>query len=228
MLSLPDVTLVAVSSVELDGTLFALSASSYEIEFAEIKLLTSESIQPTNPKIQVERIPKLDLWGYSKFIIKDLYRYVHTTHCLVIQADGFVLNPHKWHKDFLKYDYIGAPWPEKLNLEPGNHILEMKNNRVGNGGFSLRSKKLLEETAKIDFDRLTFPTFSEDMVICHFMYEEMIAAGIEFPIPELAAQFSFESPDAAFGQTPETSFGFHGKDLRNIILSNFREIKPIL
>jgi len=221
MLSLPDVTLVAVSSVDLDGTLFALSASSYEIDFAEVKFLTSEPIQPTNPKIQVELIPKLDIWGYSKFIIQDLYRYVNTTHCLVIQADGFVLNPYKWQKEFLKYDYIGAPWPEKLKLEPGNHILEMKKNRVGNGGFSLRSKKLLEETTKIDFDNLTFPSFSEDMVICHFMYEEMIAAGIEFPTPELAAQFSVESPEAAFGQSPKTSFGFHGKELRDIILRHY-------
>ena len=220
MLSLPDVTLVAVSSIDLDGTLFALSASSYEIDFAEVKFLTSELIQPTNPKIKVEQIPKLDIWGYSKFIIQDLYRYVNTTHCLVIQADGFVLNPHKWQKDFLKYDYIGAPWPERLNLQPGNHILEMKNNLVGNGGFSLRSKKLLEETAKIDFDNLTFPTFSEDMVICHFMYKEMIAAGIKFPTPELAAQFSVESQEAAFGQSPETSFGFHGKLLRDQIFKS--------
>jgi len=220
MLSLPDVTLVAVSSVDLDGTLFALSASSHEIEFAEVKFLTSESIRPTNPKIKVEYIPKLDFLGYSKFIIKDLYRYVNTTHCLVVQADGFVLNPHKWNKDFLKYDYIGAPWPEKLSLKPGDHILEMKNNRVGNGGFSLRSKKLLEETAKIDFDNLTFPTFSEDMLICHFMYEEMIAAGIKFPAPQFAAQFSVESPEAAFGQSPETSFGFHGKLLRDQIFKS--------
>ena len=109
MLSLPDVTLVAVSSIDLDGTLFALSASSYEIDFAEVKFLTSEPIQPTNPKIKVEQIPRLDIWGYSKFIIQDLNRYINTTHCLVIQADGFVLNPHKWQKDFLKYDYIGAP-----------------------------------------------------------------------------------------------------------------------
>ena len=220
MLSLPDVTLVAVSSIDLDGTLFALSASSYEIDFAEVKFLTSEPIQPTNPKIKVEQIPRLDIWGYSKFIIQDLNRYINTTHCLVIQADGFVLNPHKWQKDFLKYDYIGAPWPERLNLQPGNHILEMKNNLVGNGGFSLRSKKLLEETAKIDFDNLTFPTFSEDMVICHFMYKEMIAAGIKFPPPELAAQFSVESQEAAFGQSPETSFGFHGKLLRDQIFKS--------
>ena len=147
MLLLPDVTLIAVSSVELDETLLALSISSNEIEFGEIQFLTSESIAPTNPKIKAVLIPKLDFLGYSKFILQDLYRYVQTSHCLVIQADGFVLNPDRWQPKFLEYDYIGAPWPEKLTLHPTQQILDMKQNQVGNGGFSLRSKKLLEETA---------------------------------------------------------------------------------
>ena len=217
MLSLPDVTLIAVSSVELDETLLALSISSNEIEFGEIKFLTSESIAPTNAKIKAGLIPKLDFLGYSKFILQDLCRYVQTTHCLVIQADGFVLNPDRWQPKFLEYDYIGAPWPEKLTLHPTQQILDMKQNQVGNGGFSLRSKKLLEETAKIDFDALTFPSFSEDLVICHFMLGQMLNAGIRFPTPELAAQFSVESLDAAFGQSPNTSFGFHGKGTRDEI-----------
>jgi len=220
MLSLPDVTLVAVSSIDLDGTLFALSASSYEIDFAEVKFLTSEPIEPTNPKIKVEQIPKLDIWGYSKFIIQDLHRYINTTHCLVIQSDGFVLNPSQWQRDFLEYDYIGAPWPKELTLQPGNHVLKMTNNQVGNGGFSLRSKKLLQETAKINFDELAFPTSSEDLIICHYLLKKMRKAGIRFPAPELAAQFSVESPNASFGQSPKTSFGFHGKLLRDQIFKS--------
>ena len=217
MLSLPDVTLIAVSSVELDETLLALSISSHEIEFGEIKFLTSQSIVPANSKIKAELIPRLDIWGYSKFVLQDLNRYVNTSHCLLIQADGFVLNPSRWQNQFLEYDYIGAPWPEKLTLRPSKKILAMKKNQVGNGGFSLRSKKLLEETAKIDFDALTFPSFSEDLVIGYFLLDQMLNVGIRFPAPELAAQFSVESPEAAYGQNPDTSFGFHGKEIRDEI-----------
>jgi len=220
MLKLPDVTLVAVSSVDLDATLLALSISSHEIEFAEVKLLTSEPILPNNPEIKVEPIPRLDIWGYSKFIIKDLHRYIQTSHCLVIQGDGFILNPQKWQAQFLDYDYIGAPWPLQLMLQPANLPLNMTANQVGNGGFSLRSKKLLQETAKIDFDSLTFPSFSEDLIICHFLYDQMISANMKFPRPELAAQFSIESPDAAYGQNPSTAFGFHGKSLRDEIFAS--------
>jgi len=220
MLTLPNVTLVAVSSVNLDGALFALSVSSHSIEFADVKLLTSEAIIPDNPKIKIELIPKIDLLGYSKFILQDLHRYVSTSHCLVVQADGFVLNPERWQKEFLEYDYIGAPWPEELTLFPTQQLLDMRKNQVGNGGFSLRSKKLLEETAKINFDALSFPSFSEDLIIGHFLLNQMINAGVKFPLPELAAKFSVESPNAAYGQNPNSSFGFHGAVLRDAIFGS--------
>jgi hypothetical protein len=162
----------------------------------------------------------LDFKGYSRFIIKDLYRYIETSYCLVIQADGFVLNASRWQTQFLDYDYIGAPWPQQLLLQPANVALNMSANQVGNGGFSLRSKNLLHETSKIDFDVLPFPSFSEDLVICHFLFDQMVAANIKFPRPELAAQFSIESPEASYGQNPSTAFGFHGKTLRDNIFSS--------
>ena len=220
MLSLPNVTLIAVSSVELEATDLALRISSHDIDFGSIKFLCSEDWISSYPKIQTTKIPRLDFIGYSRFILCDLVRYVDTPYCLVIQADGFVLNAKQWQPEFLNYDYLGAPWPLDLMLQPGNIALDLTKNSVGNGGFSLRSKKLLNETSKINFDNLSFPTASEDLIICHFLYEQMINAGIKFPAPELAAQFSIESPSVSYGQNPQTSFGFHGKDLRDAIFRN--------
>jgi hypothetical protein len=221
MLSLPNVTLIAVTSVELEGTDMALRISSHGINFGSIKLLTSENWTPSDPKIKLLRIPKLDFIGYSRFVLQKLGQYVDTPFCLLVQADGFVLNPRGWKKEFLNYDYIGAPWPIDLKLQPGGISMDLKKNSVGNGGFSLRSKKLLNETAKIDFDSLPFPTKSEDLIICHFLYENMLSAGITFPSPKLAASFSVESINASYGESPQTSFGFHGKGLRDVI---FRSI----
>jgi hypothetical protein len=220
MLSLPNVTLIAVSSVELEATDLALRISCHDIDFGHIKFLCSESWVSLDPKIQTIKIPKLDIIGYSRFILCDLVQYVDTPYCLVIQADGFVLNASRWQPEFLTYDYIGAPWPPQLTLQPGNLSLDTTRNSVGNGGFSLRSKKLLNETAKINFDSLNFPTKSEDLIICHFLYEQMVKAGIRFPAPELAAKFSIETQSAAYGQNPQTAFGFHGKDLRDAIFRN--------
>ena len=223
MLSLPDVTLVAVTSVEIEATLMALSISAHAIEFGQIKFLTSEAPISPDPKIQVVNIPRLDWRGYSKFMIESLDQHISTSHCLIIQADGFVLNPDRWQAIFLDYDYIGAPWPVQLFAGPGDHVLDMKSNQVGNGGFSLRSKKLLRETAKINFDSMTFPLIHEDLVICHYLLEDMLSLGIKFPKPEIAAQFAVESPNASFGQNPYTSFGFHGKSTRDEIFKVFKE-----
>jgi hypothetical protein len=223
MLHLPNFTLIAVSSVDLGGTDLALQISSHDIEFAAIKFLSSEEWAPSSPKIQMIKIPRLDLVGYSRFILGDLCRHVETEYCLVVQSDGFVLNANKWNPEFLEYDYIGAPWPLDLKLQPGNIALDLSRNSVGNGGFSLRSRKLLEATSKIAFDDLIFPTKSEDLIFCHFLFQEMLNAGIKFPRPELAAQFSIESQTAAYGQDPSTCFGFHGKELRDLIFANAQQ-----
>lgn len=221
MLKLPNVTLVAVSSVDLEGTDLALRISSNDIEFGAIKFLCSEIWSPSDSKIEMVDIPKLNFVGYSQFVLNSLFNYVETDFCLLVQADGFVLNASRWKADFLKYDFIGAPWP--VDFEFGSGRLNLSRNNVGNGGFSLRSKKLLYQTARIDFDSLQFPTKSEDLIICHFLYDDMITAGIKFPRPELAAQFSIESQLASYGQSPKSSFGFHGKALRDLILSGIQK-----
>jgi hypothetical protein len=219
MLALPNITLVAASSVDLEATELALRISSHEIEFGAIKFLCSEQFKASDSKIKIETVPKMDLVGYSKFIMNDLHHYVDTDYCMIVQSDGFVLNANFWDPKFLSYDYIGAPWPQKF-LQPDDSELNLQKNCVGNGGFSLRSKKLLMETAKIDFSSLTFPTQSEDLIICHFLYDHFIEVGIRFPDPEIAARFSIESQDASYGQNPLTVFGFHGKSLRDAIFKS--------
>ncbi|MFZ4461712.1 MAG: DUF5672 family protein [Patescibacteria group bacterium] len=72
---------------------------------------------------------------YSRFMVKDLSTYIDTEHVLIVRHDGFILNPVARTDDFLQYDYISAPcWYDDEN-------------NLGNGGFSLRSKKLLDTLA---------------------------------------------------------------------------------
>ena len=59
-----------------------------------------------------------------------------------------MLDGAAWRPEFLDYDYIGAVWP---------HVLDKYN--VGNGGFSLRSKALLEACRALPMvDRLSVYT----------------------------------------------------------------------
>ncbi len=83
-------------------------------------------------------------------MLRDLASHVETSHALCIQWDGYVLRGQAWDPAFLTYDYIGAPWP---------HFSDGHN--VGNGGFSLRSRRLLEACRQLPFDGQT----AEDVVI---------------------------------------------------------------
>lgn len=208
-----DVTLLTVTSVDIEETHATLLYCGRDIEFGAVKMFS-----PVRPRLAVQRvqyieIPQIDFVGYSRFMIESLNGFVETSHCLVIQADGFILDASRWQRRFLDYDYIGAPWPETVALQPGNRRLALNRNAVGNGGFPLRSKKLLEATARSKFDVLDYPLRSEDLLICHYLYDEMRAAGISFAPPDIAAQFSIETPLPHYGQSLGNVFGFHGRHL---------------
>jgi len=149
-----------------------------------------------------------------------------------VEADSFVVNADLWKEEFLEFDYIGAPWPDKIQMNPSlilnnriqmnpNLILNMKENCVGNGGFSLRSRKLLKTVAEINYDLLKFPIKNEDIIICHYLYKEMIDKGIHFASPELAAQFSIEDFHHLYGQDVNSVFGFHSRHMRDYFLKEY-------
>ena len=68
------------------------------------------------PDIEYVSIPAIDFMGYNRLIIEDLHKYFKTSHCLIVQADSFVVGSRLWKYEFLKYDYIGAPWSEKVHF----------------------------------------------------------------------------------------------------------------
>jgi|TARA_B100001971_G_scaffold104515_1_gene96220 hypothetical protein len=214
-ITLPNVTLLAATSVDIDLTNLNLKISSENIEFAAVKLLSSSLPNKKFPNIKYISIPQMNFSDYNRLIIEDLHKYFNTSHCLIVQSDSFVVNYERWTEEFLKFDYIGAPWPDKVMIRPINKFLYLNNNRVGNGGFSLRSRKLVEVTSRINFNSLKFSIKSEDLIICHYLYREMIKKGIRFAPPKLAAQFSIESPGNLYRQDVNSVFGFHGKHLRN-------------
>ena len=221
-LKLSDVTLLAVTSNEMDEAQISMRISLHNIKFAKSKLLCSSPPKKKYPDIEyvsIEPLKSVDM--YNRIVFQDLHKYFETSHCLIVQADSFVVNSDLWKDEFLKYDYIGGPWPNKIKVKP-DLILNLEKNPVGNGGFSLRSRKLVETTSKIDFQSLNFPMKAEDVVICHYLYQEMIDNGIRFAPPELAAQFSMENIENLYGQNVNSVFGFHGKHMRNYFLKKYR------
>ncbi len=225
-LTLPNVTLLAVTSVEIEQHQISLKISSQNIKFGAIKLISSLLPEKKYSDIEYVSVTPMGMSDQNRFLMKDLYKYFETSHCLFVQADSFVVNADLWKEEFLEFDYIGAPWPNKIQMNP-NLILNMKENCVGSGGFSLRSRKLLKTVAKINYDSLKFPILNEDLIICHYLYKEMIDKGISFAPPELAAQFSIENPHHLCGQNANSVFGFHARHMRDYFLKEYMRRAPI-
>ena len=219
-LKLPNVTLLAATSIDIDQTQLAMRISLQNISFGAAKLLSSSPPKKKYSDIERVSIPPMNFLDYSRLVIEDLHKYFETSHCLIVQADSFVVNSDLWKDEFLEFDYIAAPWSDKIQVNP-NLVLNMKENVVGNGGFSLRSHKLAKTTSKINFKSLKFPIKSEDVVICHYLYKKMIEKGIRFAPPKLAAQFSMENVNHLYGQDVNSVFGFHGKHLRDYFLKKY-------
>jgi hypothetical protein len=182
-LKLDNVTLVCVDDRRPDLAKVALDECQKRVAFGAVKLLTSA----TGFKNSVAIKPVKTIEQYCRFIIKELHGHIDTSHALIVQWDGYVINADGWHKSFLGYDYIGSPWKQ--------------DGQVGNGGFSLRSKKLLAALAVEEFSG---PFTPEDCYICRTHKDKLQNQfGIQFAPRSIAEYFSIE--DAAHhGQ-----FGFH-------------------
>ncbi len=232
MLDLNKVTLIAIDNTKrIDRTIKAIYTCIEQANFGAIKLITSSDLiqkyqnELSSDNIIMEKMiyPITDINLYSKYVLYELYRHVNTEFCLMIQDHAFIINPDAWTDEFLNYDYIGAPWPYQQNsyVTPfDEHI------RVGNGGFSLRSKKLLEvpNQVEIPFDCTTGNfykhfdayNFAEDGNICVHNRHLFLEQGCKFASVELAARFSYETA------VPENKdmipFGFHANLPPTIII----------
>lgn len=203
-LELKNVTLCAVTSIELEETIKALKYCMNGINFGDVKLISDQEVKIDG--IKWEPCKNIDYAGYSIYIVNDLHKHIDTEYALVINYDGFVVNPEMWRDEFLDYDYIGAPWP-MIPSRPD----WVGNGRVGNGGFSLRSKKILEAASKYNFSNRfqEYSYYNEDGYFCTTHKHVFMEVGCKFAPLDLAIYFSHEldCPEIE-GIKP---FGFHGK-----------------
>lgn len=190
-LYLPQVTLCAVTSVNVPATLKALEYSLARVRFGACKLLTDMAIEATHPEIEIVPIdPIRSSAAYSDFMLGPVSHHVETSHCLVTQWDGHLLDATRWRESFLDYDYIGASWPQFGDSHD-----------VGNGGFSLRSRRLMDACR----DPAFVPVHPEDLAIGRQNRAWLEDKGMLFAPRELADLFSAERRSDS-----RETFGYHG------------------
>ena len=109
---LPQVTLVAMSSVHMQATVKAMRYSMRGIEFGDAVLISDQKplFLPRDIRFsQTSKLQNIDDFNYK--MVYELGSHIHTDYAMIVHADGFVVHPEMWRDEFLDYDYIGAPWP---------------------------------------------------------------------------------------------------------------------
>jgi hypothetical protein len=207
MVNLESVTLIALTSVRLEQTVKALEYSCKGINFAKVKLISD--VKPDNLPDYItheftNKMSNIDDWSYAA--IYELGKHVDTEFAILVHEDGFIVNPECWSDEFLKYDYIGAPWPIP-NDDFSYRDINSELIRCGNS-VSLRSKRLIDLPVKLNMEWKAFHGYyNEDGYICvnnRHIYKEN---GMKFADIDVAKYFSHETmvPEIS-GITP---FAFH-------------------
>ena len=194
-IKLPNVTLVAMTSVDIYETVKAMEYSMRGIEFGDAVLITHKKPFYLPKEIRYSHTDILD--NIDKFNYKmayELYKHINTDFALIVHADGFVIHPENWRDEFLEYDYIGSPWPLPKNdyayRDSQGNIC-----RVGNS-VSIRSKRLMEYPDKMNlpWEKGFDDFYNEDIFLCCMHKNDMEEAGMKWAPLETAVLFGREHP----------------------------------
>lgn len=191
MKRLKDVTLVCIDCHTYFQAIQAMMKSLEQIDPDAALFLTDIKFKSSSfETIKIKKIKSKK--EYSRFIIKELYKFIKTKYLLIIQNDGWILDSNQWDNRFLKYDYIGSKW----GYPKGER-------NIGNGGFSLRTSKLQKILGTDDF---IIPTEQEDDCICR-LYGKYLEEkyDIKFATEKVADKFAYE-----LHAPSQYTFGFHG------------------
>lgn len=210
------ITLVAIDTdpVSRPLTRYAVQRSLATPGIEEVLFFGGAPLGVGEQFIRIERFDSID--SYSEFVFKCLWPFIRTEFMMVVHWDGFVVNPGLWQTEFLAHDYIGAPWafyPDDM--------------KVGNGGFCIRSKKLM--LASRDPRLRRFPEVptggAEDVVICRIHRRHFESQGLSFAPERLATKFSYET-----GPYPGPTYGFHSPHNMPLFLGDdaLLELAPAL
>ncbi|MBB5193348.1 hypothetical protein HNQ50_004102 [Silvimonas terrae] len=236
------ITLVSVTGLEdAQHAAYALVLSQQQMPGARALLCSPKAPEYLPPTIEHKVIAKLGYTEYSLFMMFALWHLIETEFALIIQDDGWVLDGANWRDEYFDYDYVGAPvahgrvdtpagtrWMSKFDwyahLGKPDHTVYP----VLNGGFSLRSKRMLR--ALIDHpeikvhiprpDILHFDPFrmywrncapNEDVQLTATLRPELENAGIKYPPLDICTLFAAEDTGPMYKELDfKKLLGHHG------------------
>ncbi len=194
MLRLPNVTLFTVETRAHELARLAIEDCLRVAEFGDVIIYTDN-----RSKLSIPGAHHLKVEDYGSkveavnFMYFEAPKAVVTPYMLFVEWDSGIFDPSKWTDNFLKYDYLGAPWGYLDGMS------------VGNGGFSLKSKRI-SDFFIANREKCPIPDAAGDTAFCRTHRPFMEKEGFCWAPEELALDFAFECVKAS-----ETSrhFGYH-------------------
>ncbi|MDH2997758.1 hypothetical protein A1D22_08575 [Pasteurellaceae bacterium LFhippo2] len=225
-----------ITIVSLTGHQDYAQGSSYAIQrsYQELqKKIPAERlrcllISPERPKdcpdyILHRSCKPFSYFEYNIFMLYSLGQLIDTDFALVVQNDGWVIDGNNWDNDFFNYDFIGAPYPALVKAV-NNQFCEYKRDipywyankdnlptdhyENQNGGFSLRSKRLLNVMRELDLSleikapdlintepaelKWTHVGHFEDLFLTGVKRKQLEQAGLNIAPRDVALRFSIE------------------------------------
>ena len=212
------------------GSVYAIETSYLELKdkISDLRCLLVSPEKPEHCPDYIQYIPckPFSYFEYNLFMIYGLGDLIETDFCLVVQNDGWVTNGNQWKDDYFNYDYIGAPLPEVAHIENnqflGRRSVEFffpnKDNfpenyyELQNGGFSLRSRRLMRAPREYGLPITVYPykpfmqlplefkwdyattiaTHVEDLFFCATYRKFFEELGMRFASRKTAAHFGCE------------------------------------
>lgn len=187
-MSRPSVSLVIA---ETDSYVLANNAIQHCVntfKFDQVVVFTDEPrYWPNHRTVLIPKMVGED--DYNRVLLEELPKVIETDFVVVVNFDGFVLNPERFSDEFFSCDYIGPVCTDKHG------------GRVGHGGFSWRSRRLVEAAAR--HAALRADRQAEDMFICGQLRPMLESDyGCHFADEATTNRFAhgvFPSGEAAFG-----------------------------
>jgi len=156
--------------------------------------------------------------------IQHLHERFETEYVLGIHGDGFPLR--KGLEAFVgPYDYIGSPWGPASWYT--NLVFPYPKYCVGNGGFSLRSKRLCEMASSCYRRKYRLLPYSYVLIDDVFYskvlprFEKACRKTMVYAPPDVAGRFSFESNRAFYAKDGEMPLGFHSSGGFEQVMKDF-------
>jgi Protein of unknown function (DUF5672) len=155
--------------------------------------------------------------GYNRLLLSHRFheRFADFEFLLILQSDAILLRDELDHWTQLPYDYVGAPWPQGVQIHVNLDCFDGPRGRtvralVGNGGLSLRRiaacRHLFDEFPQA-LDIFVQTGSSEDLF---FSVMGQLSADFVLPNERVAARFSRElDPTHYHAVDPNPPMGGH-------------------